>query len=83
MWTNRPNSLLDHLVGELQQRLRHGEAERLGGSQVNDQIEFGRQLNGQITGFRSFESAIYIEGRTSKQVEDVSPVGYQSAFGRK
>src|SRR5215469_9701262 len=41
--------LLDDLVGALQQRLRHFEAERLGGFQVDNQIELGRPLNRQVS----------------------------------
>ena len=37
--------LFDHLVGAQQNRLRHGEAERLGGLQVYDRLEFCRKLN--------------------------------------
>jgi hypothetical protein len=33
--------LFDHLVGGNEQGLRHGEAERLGGLQINDKLELG------------------------------------------
>jgi len=32
-------ALFNDLVGALQQRLRHGQAERLGGFQIDDQLE--------------------------------------------
>jgi hypothetical protein len=41
--------LLDHLVGDCEQRGRHGETERLGRFEVNDQFEPGRSLDRQIT----------------------------------
>src|SRR6476646_3445208 len=41
---------LDHLVGTDDQFIRHGEAERLCGLEVEHQLEFGRQLYGQIGG---------------------------------
>jgi hypothetical protein len=42
--------LFDHLVGGNEQRLRHGQTERLGGLQVDYQFKFGRLLNRQIAG---------------------------------
>ena len=36
------NKLLDHLVGRLQEWFRDGEAKRLRGLEVDDQLEFGR-----------------------------------------
>ena len=35
-------------LGERQQFIRHGEAERFGGGQIDDEIEFDRLLDGNI-----------------------------------
>jgi hypothetical protein len=35
----------DHFVGAREQHRRHGEGERLGGLEINDQLEFGRLFN--------------------------------------
>jgi hypothetical protein len=36
----------DHLVGQREQRGRHGEAERIRGLTINDEFELCRQLDG-------------------------------------
>src|SRR4051812_35885464 len=46
---------LDYLVGADEQRLRHGQTERLGRFQVDDQLEFSRMLHRQISRFRAVE----------------------------
>ncbi len=43
------------LIGAGEQRGRHGEAEGFGGLEINDQLEFGRLLDRNISRFHSFE----------------------------
>jgi hypothetical protein len=50
----------DHLVGPGEQRLRHIEAERLGGLEVDGRFKFRRLLNGKIGRFGSLQDAIDI-----------------------
>jgi hypothetical protein len=40
--------LFDYLVGAAEQRERHGEPERLGGPQVDDQLDFRELLDRQV-----------------------------------
>jgi hypothetical protein len=40
--------LFDHLVGEHEQVVRNSEAERIGGLEVDNEIEFGRLLDRDI-----------------------------------
>ena len=44
--------LFDHLVGAGKQRRRDCDAERPGGAKIDDQFEFGRLLDRDITGLR-------------------------------
>jgi hypothetical protein len=43
--------LPNHLIGAYEHRLRHGNAERFGRLQVDDQLEARRLLDGKIAGF--------------------------------
>jgi hypothetical protein len=38
----------DHLIGGCEQPIRHGEVERFGGLEVDDQFELDRILNRQV-----------------------------------
>ena len=42
--------LFDHLVGEREQARWHGDAERLGSREIDNELEFGRLLDRDITG---------------------------------
>ena len=46
------NPSLDHLVGAQQERFGNREAERLGGGQIDDEIEFGRLLDRNVARLR-------------------------------
>src|SRR3989442_15540208 len=49
-------SSLDDLVGPDQQRLGNRQAERPGGLEVDDQLELGRLLDGEIGRLGAFEN---------------------------
>ena len=56
----------DHLVGGSLQRQRHGDAKRLRGLEIDDELEFGRLLHRKVAGFFTFEDAIDV-GRSSPE----------------
>ena len=51
-------ALFDHLVSGRVRRRRHGEAERLGGLEVDYQLEFGRLLHGEIGRLRALKNLV-------------------------
>jgi hypothetical protein len=48
--------LLDHLVGELLHRHRNGQAKRLGGFEVEHEVELGRLQHWQVGRLGTFEN---------------------------
>ena len=61
--------LFDNLIGAGEEGLRHGNAQRLGGLEVDDQLEGRRLLDWQIGGIGT--------------VEDFSRVSADEAKGRR
>ncbi len=55
------------------------DAQRLGGLEVDHQLELGRPLHGKVADLRTFEYAVDIERRAAKQVGGVDAVGDQAA----
>ena len=77
--TVRANSyLFDHFVGEREQRPGHGEAERLGGVEVDRQLELRRLLDGQIGGFGPPENTIGVRRRAPEHVGHVNAIAQQT-----
>ena len=74
-----PRSSLDHLVGELLQLQRHLEAERLGGLEVDDELEFARLHDREIAGLLAFEDAASIDADEFVYVVDARAVTDQPA----
>ena len=75
--------LFDHLIGALQERLRDGEAERLGGLEIDDQLEFRRWLDRQIAGLGALENTIDICRRTPVEVGQINAVRNKTATTRE
>src|SRR5437870_5951176 len=74
----RNESSLDHLVRAQQQRLRDPEAERLGGLQVDHELELGRLFHGKLAGLRALEDLVGEACESVVKVGIVHRVGYQS-----
>src|SRR5262249_59601196 len=72
----------DHLVGDGEQRRRHGEADRAGGLVIDDELELGRLYDRQIGWLRTLEDAAHIDAGLAKPVRYVRSVSHQPAhFG--
>src|SRR5262249_46153858 len=71
--------LFDHFVGTQQKRFWNLQTERLCGRQIDDEIELGRPFNGQVRRFGTAEFFVDKIGSTAEKIEQVRPVGRQSA----
>ena len=69
--------LFDHLVGTGEQRGRHSEAERLGGLEVDHQLEFGRALHGQVGGLLALKDAIDVASSLPVRIDRVRSIRNQ------
>src|SRR5215813_11754342 len=66
--------LFDDLVRSQQERRRDGEAEGLGGLQVDDESKLGWLLYRQISGLRALENLVHVNGREAEHVREVGPI---------
>src|SRR5437870_1710906 len=72
------SSSADHLVRLEEERWGNGEAEGLGGLQVDHQLELRRLLDGQVGGFGTLQDTIHIDGSATAHVYQARPVGHQA-----
>src|SRR5262249_46976047 len=69
----------NHLVGAGEQRRWNVYAKRLGGDQVDDQVEFGRLLHWYVGRLRPAQNLVDILGGPPEKVREVWPIGHQTS----
>ena len=73
------SDLLDDLVGGGEQRWRHGEADGLGGLQVDDELELGRLQNWQVGWLLTLEDTAGVDAELAVSVGKARSVAHQPA----
>src|SRR5450631_4304704 len=76
---NTGSGLFDDLVGPSEQCRRHGEAHRLGGLEIDNQLILGRRLHRKIGGLLALEDAIDVSGGAAVLLENIIPIRDQTA----
>src|SRR5262249_46083760 len=75
--------LLDHLVSAGEQRRRHGEADRPGSLQIDDELELGGLQDREVCWFFALEDAAGINTDLAIAIRIARSVAHQSAgFGK-
>ena len=68
---NKKHRYFDHLVGGHLDDQRHREAERLGGLEIDDQLEFGRLDYWKIGRLRTLENSADVDSRLAKRTDEL------------
>src|SRR5438132_12018284 len=78
-WHSVYPSLLDDLVGTGEERSRHSEAERVGGLEIDDQLEFARLLDRQISRLGTLQDSPRVTAGLTKGIRDPHTIADQAA----
>src|SRR6516165_3059440 len=69
----------DHLVGEREQLCRNLQAERLGGREVDHQLEFARLHHWQFRGLGTFEDFAGVDASLAVRIDQTGSIAHQAA----
>src|SRR6516165_3346829 len=70
---------LDHLVGATEERDRNGEAQRAGRREVDDQLDFGGLLDGQVGGLLALENSARVVADQTVSVRIAASIAHQAS----
>jgi hypothetical protein len=70
-------SLLDHPVGDAEQRRRHVEPEHPGGLGIEDQLELARLHDRQVRGLGALEDTTGIDANLTIPIHNIGSVAHQ------
>src|SRR5262245_33932372 len=73
----------DHLVGGHQQLVRHREAERLHGPEIDHQLEFRGLFDWEVGRLGALEDLVHVLRGTTVHLPNIDSVGHQPANLRK
>src|SRR2546427_12236157 len=73
------HSLLDHLVRQDQERWWHRDPERLGGLEIDDQLELHRLLDGQVSGLAALQNLVHVGGGAPVEIGVIRAVAHEAA----
>src|SRR4051812_30288994 len=71
-------ALFNHLVSPCEQCRWHGEANRFGGPQIDDEFEFRRLLNRKVAGLFALENAPAIDAKLAARIGAIGTVAHQT-----
>src|SRR5262245_55453742 len=69
---------LDQLISLCDEQRRHFETERLGGLEVDDQLELRGLLDGQVGGLGALEDLVHVGGSELKHISTVRSIGHKA-----